>query len=458
MLQRSTAVGLVFCAGMIFAALPALAETGPIVAAPAQSDAATRRSELARLQDEIKLSDETVERLQAEIRGLDADRQKLRTQLVETGSRARETETKVAAAEARLAGLTGDEAGIKTSLKARQGVLIEVIAALQRMGHRPPPALLVRPEDALESVRTAMMLGAVLPQMREQTEALAADLARLTKVRADITAERDSEMQSLQALAEDRKRIDLLVEERQKVLAQQERSLVNEQVRAASLGRDAASLKDLIARMENEIASARKAADQAAASTAALAKQPPVLRPSLAALDNPGRLAPALPFDQAKGLLTLPVTGIVARAFGSDDGNGGQEKGLSLATTGDATVTAPCDGWVVFAGNFRSYGQLLIIDAGGGYHVIMAGMDKINVAQGQFVLTGEPVAAMGSDQARAQGPDDGAETASGAEATTAALNGASGTHQPALYIEFRKDGVSIDPTPWWSNQGEKARG
>src|SRR5206468_3954037 len=123
--------------------------------------------------------DETVERLQAEIRGLDADRQKLRTQLVETGARARDTEAKVAAAEARLAALTSSENGIKTSLKARQGVLIEVIAALQRMGHHPPPALLVRPEDALEAVRTAMMLGAVLPQMREQTQALAADLSEL---------------------------------------------------------------------------------------------------------------------------------------------------------------------------------------------------------------------------------------------------------------------------------------
>ena len=358
----------------------------------------------------------------------------------ETGARARDTEAKVAAAEARLAALTSSENGIKTSLKARQGVLIEVIAALQRMGHHPPPALLVRPEDALEAVRTAMMLGAVLPQMREQTQALATDLSELAKVRADITAERDSEKQALLALAEDRKRIDLLVEERQKVLAQQERSLVNEQVRTATLGRDAASLKDLIARMEKEITSARKAADQAAASTAALAKQPPVLRPSLAALENPGRLAPALPFDQAKGLLTLPVTGSLLRTFGSDDGNGGQEKGLSLQTSGNATVTAPCDGWVVYAGSFRSYGRLLIINAGGGYHVVMAGMARINVNLGQFVLTGEPVGAMGAGE------------------TKVASTAAPVATQSKLYIEFRKDGLSIDPTPWWAQQGEKARG
>ena len=434
---RRTAQALLCAATLIGAVSTARGETSP--APQPAADAASRRSDLSRLEDEIKLSDETVARLQAEIKGLDADRDKLKTQLLETGTRSRETEAKISATEERLAGLSAKEDGIKASLKSRQAVLIEVIAALQRMGRRPPPALLVRPEDALESVRTAMMLGAVLPQMREQTQALATDLARLSKVRADITAERDGEKQSLLALAEDRKRIDLLVEERQKALAQQERSLVNEQVRAASLARDAAGLKDLITRMEKEIASARQAADRAAASSEVLARQPPALRPSLAALDNPGRLAPALPFDQTKGLLLLPVSGSVLKGFGSDDGNGGQEKGLSLATTGDSTVTAPCDGWVVYAGTFRSYGRLLIINAGGGYHVVMAGMARINVNIGQFVLTGEPVGAMGTGEA------------------TVASNAAPAVTQSKLYIEFRKDGVSIDPTPWWA-QGEKARG
>jgi len=429
--------GLLLCAAMIFGASAAGADTRPV---PATTDAATKRSDLARLQDEMKLSDEAVERLEAEIRSLDADRQKLRIQLVETGTRSKETEARVLATEARLAALSGDEDRLKTSLKARRGVLIEVIATLQRMGHRPPPALLVRPEDALEAVRTAMMLGAVLPEMREQTQALATDLTKLAAIRTQITAERDDEKQALQALAEDRKRIDLLVEERQKAMAQQERSLVNEQVRAASLARDASGLKDLIARMEKEIASAQEAAKSAAAATEAMAKQPPVLRPSLAALENPGRLTPALPFDQTKGLLSLPVTGSSLRSFGADDGNGGQEKGLTLATSGDATVTAPCDGWVVYAGNFRSYGRLLIINAGGGYHVVMAGMARINVNLGQFVLTGEPVGAMGAVETKVASASPSAPT------------------QSNLYIEFRKDGLSIDPTPWWAKQGEKARG
>jgi murein hydrolase activator len=116
------------------------------------------------------------------------------------------------------------------------------------------------------------------------------------------------------------------------------------------------------------------------------------------------------------------------------------EKGISLATKAGAQVTTPCDGWVVYSGPFRSYGQLLILNAGGGYHVLIAGMERISVSIGQFVLTGEPVATMG-------------------KTSQVASILATNASQPVLYIEFRKDGTSIDPGPWWAaNTGEKVRG
>jgi septal ring factor EnvC (AmiA/AmiB activator) len=103
-------------------------------------------------------------------------------------------------------------------------------------------------------------------------------------------------------------------------------------------------------------------------------------------------------------------------------------------------VTTPCDGWVVYSGPFRSYGQLLILNAGGGYHVLLAGMERISVNIGQFVLTGEPVGTMG--------------TASQVASILAAA-----PSQPVLYIEFRKDNTPIDPGPWWTaSEGEKVRG
>ena len=132
--------------------------------------------------------------------------------------------------------------------------------------------------------------------------------------------------------------------------------------------------------------------------------------------------------------------GCESRNSAPPDGIGGTEKGLSLSTRPGSQITAPCDGWVVYSGTFRNYGQLLILNAGGGYHVLLAGMERISVDLGQFVVTGEPVAVMGG----------GAQSAA-AIATRSA--------QPVLYVEFRKDGTPVDPGPWWAaSEGEKVRG
>ena len=139
-------------------------------------------------------------------------------------------------------------------------------------------------------------------------------------------------------------------------------------------------------------------------------------------------MSPAIAFASARGLFAFPVNGRKIRDFGGSDGAGGVEKGISLAVRAGAQVTTPCDGWVVYAGPFRSYGQLLILNAGGGYHVLIAGMERISVNIGQFVLTGEPVATMGSTSQVAS-----------ILATTAS--------QPVLYVEFRKDGTPIELRP-----------
>jgi septal ring factor EnvC (AmiA/AmiB activator) len=134
------------------------------------------------------------------------------------------------------------------------------------------------------------------------------------------------------------------------------------------------------------------------------------------------------------------VNGVRIRDFGVPDSLGGIEKGLSIATRAGAQVTSPCDGWVVYAAPFRNYGQVLILNAGDGYHVILAGMERISVNVGQFVLTGEPVAVMGSG-------------------SHVAATLTSGSSKPVLYVEFRKDGTPIDPSPWWAkSEGEKVRG
>jgi septal ring factor EnvC (AmiA/AmiB activator) len=404
-------------------------DTADNTAQPAAETAAPdqkAKRELQILREEQRKAAEVETRLKTEIEAIGKDRSKLNEALIDAAARVRTFETQIANREGRIATLDDNERAIRASLSERRAVIAEVLAALQRIGRRPPPALMVRPEDALQSVRTAMLLGGVLPEMRVEAETLIADLTELVRVRKEIAAEVEQSRRDLAALAQDRQRMTLLVEERQKKQADTERALASERERAADLGRRAETLQELIAKLEQESsAAAREAARNA--------------RPSLAALKDPGRLAPAVAFASAKGVLPLPVNGVKIREFGASDRLGGTEKGLSISTRAGAQVTAPCDGWVVYAGPFRSYGQLLILNAGGGYHVLLAGMERISVDLGQFVLTGEPVAVMG------------------AGAQTAALV-AVGAGQPVLYVEFRKDGIPVDPGPWWATNGEKVRG
>ncbi len=413
---------------------------------PTNPDLETRQTELRGLEDTLDQSDQQRRKIEGEIEGLRNDRARLNAALITTTARVSAAEAKITAAETRLADLTGSEAATRRSLESRKAVIGEVLAALQRMGRSLPPALLVDPEDMLQAVRTSMLLGAVLPEMRDEAEALAADLSDLVRLRHAIASERDSLRHEVADLVHERQRLAALVDARQAALGTAEQALAAEQDRARDIAQQAANLKQLIARTESEVAGAAHAAEEARKADAAskLAEAETGGAPTKAILSpfkDTARLAPAIAFADAKGLLSMPVAGTVIKSYGAPDGFGGTEKGLFIATRPGAVVALPSDGWIAFSGPYRSYGQLLIVNVGGGYYVVLAGMERINVEVGQFVLAGEPVATMGA----------------GAAKTAAAI--AIGAAQPILYVEFRKDGAAIDPSPWWAKSDvQKVRG
>src|SRR5580704_16194690 len=392
-----------------------------------------REQELEATRAQQKSSTELQQQLKATIAALGQDRSKLNAQLIDGAAQVRTVETRIADAEARLRPLDARDQQIRGSLDSRRAEVVEVLAALQRAGRRTPPALLVRPEDALQSLRTAILLGAVVPELRARAESLANDLTELVALRKSIGAERDRLASDRDRLREDQTRLAALVDERQRKQSDVEKDLETEGARAVALSKQVDSLQGLISKMEQDLKSAAKAAAVASQQGTPNTADG---KPNVGGLKNPARLSPAVAFASAKGLLALPVNGVKIREFGGSDGAGGVEKGISLTTRAGAQVTTPCDGWVVYAGPFRSYGQLLILNAGGGYHVLIAGMERISVNIGQFVLTGEPVATMGTTTSQV--------------ASIIAANAS----QPVLYIEFRKDGTPIDSGPWWAaNEG-----
>ena len=426
-------------------AVPLRAETPAPTDAPANQRAAEerdRRAEnLKRVQDALAASPGQRAQFESELAAIGSDRSKLDAALLDAGRQAQATEERLSRLEERLKAMSESEAAIRHSLQARRGIVAEILAALQRMGRRPPPAVLVSPEDMLAAIRTSMLLGAVVPELRGEVDTLAADLAEMIRLRGLIAQDKEGLSNDLAGWAREQQRLQALIAARRARQAEVESGLTAERKRAAELGAQAKSLKDLMDRTEAEVAAAKRSADEA---KAAAEREARATRERFAAAEtrDPARLAPKVRFADARGEVPRPVSGRLARGFNQPDGNGGTTRGVSFTTRPKAVVSSPADGWVQFAGPFRSYGQLLIINAGDGYYLLLAGMDQISVEVGQFVLAGEPIGSMGE---RGAGPP-----------------GTEG--DPALYVEFKKDGGSIDPEPWWAKSpnntvlGEKVRG
>ena len=404
--------------------------------AEAPADLASRHTETSgeyeRITSELSLSDARQKTLADEIARIRKDNASITTALIQAAKTEKKLAEDVAGMESRLSDLQEQQDSIRLSLSERRGVLAEVLGALQRMGLNPPPAILVRPEDALSSVRSAILLGAVVPELRTDTTTLLADLKELSRVGETIASERARLVAAMAEQAEGRTRLSLLLDEKQKLQTGSEQTLKAEQLRAAKLASKAGNLKDLIASLESGMQAAREAAE-----TARLAEEARVQREAQSAeraVPEGNRLTSAAPFPALHGLLSLPVSGKKVLAFGHVDDAGVTAFGDTVRTQSGAIVTAPSDATVLYAGAFRSYGQLLILDAGGGYHVVLAGLGRITVSQGQTVLAGEPVGAMGETRIASVSSDESVNA------------------QAELYIEFRKDQKPVDPAPWWQER------
>jgi len=387
---------------------------GPNAPTPAEID--SRRLELRQLENGVDAAQSRSRSLAGAVVDLAASREKLKRRLLDATTALQQTETQAAEIETRIAGLAQDEKKLAEALAGRRDDIAKILTILQRMGRKPPPALLTRPQDMLDALRGGLALETALAPIRTQAKALQADLAALVSLREQLGREQTRLDATSARLKTQQEELTSTIAARQRELAGAQSELQAENDRSRSLSRQTTTLRDLIRRLE------ARGAKQSAAGAAR--------EPAVAPIGDAGRLASGVAFQDLKGKLQLPAVGAIVRRYGAPNVDGA-EKGVSIATRDNAIVVAPSDGEVSFAGPYRNYGQLLIINAGGGYYVVLAGMKRASVNVGQFVLAGEPVAVMGD----------------GAAQTTATI--AIGASKPILYVEFRKHGASIDPGPWW---------
>ncbi len=248
--------------------LPAAAQVLPAAAEVAGSPPETtspdaikqREQELEDTRAQQKSAAELQQKLRADIAAIGQDRSKLNQRLIDIAGQVRGVETRIGDAEVRMRPLDTREQQIRSSLDSRRSEIVEVLATLQRAGRRMPPALLVRPEDALQSLRTAMLLGAVVPELRGRAEKLAGDLGELISVRKTIASERDKLAVDRDSLRDDQTRLAALIDERQRKQSAIEKDMEAEGARAIALSQQVDSLQGLIAKMEQDLKSAAQAA------------------------------------------------------------------------------------------------------------------------------------------------------------------------------------------------------
>lgn len=404
-------------------------------AAPAATDEPTETpptaADLEAVEATISLTQERIDALKAEIAEMEGDRTRQNAALIAAAQRVKLAEIEVADVEERLSTLIVSEFEVRGRLDGSNAEIANVLAALERISLNPPPALIVDPDDALGSARSAMLIAAIVPQLTARAAAVTADLQALTEIKTQALAEEATLRANYSVLDEERLRIATLIAARRQGIDMRSAELAAEEAEAEALAARAATLQELIGTLSDRVTSVSTAA---AAANAAVDPDAPVLTAEAIqlALANTARTEPAIPFGAAKGYLAMPANGVNVVDYGAGDGFGGISHGISVVTRADAQVVAPADGWVLYKGPYLNYGQIVILNSGQNYTVLLAGLQTVTVDIGQFVQMGMPLGTMGSRTI-------------GRSVTTKA-----GADQPTLYIELRQNNEPVDPTGWWA--------
>ena len=410
---------------------PAVADPPAPDAAPVAEPAPPTQSDLEAVEASISLSQQRIDELKAEIAAMEGDRTQQNAALIAAAQRVKLAEIEVADVETRLSDLIVAELEVRGRLDGSNAEIANVLAALERISLNPPPALIVDPDDALGSARSAILIAAIVPQLRAKADSVTADLTELTRIKTAALAEEATLRANHAVLEEEQLRIATLIAARKQGIGVRTAQLQAEEEQAETLAARASSLKELVDSLSAQVTSVSTAA---AAADAALDPDQPVLSAAAIelALANSARTEPAIPFGAARGYLTMPANGVNVLNYGASDGFGGINQGISLVTRAEAQVVAPADGWVLYKGPYLNYGQIIILNTGQGYTALLAGLETVTVDIGQFVQMGMPLGTMGSRTI-------------GRTVTTNA-----GADQPTLYIELRQNNEPVDPTGWWA--------
>lgn len=364
----------------------------------------------------------------AERAGIEASR--LALERVEAAAKLQQADAATLGVAARIDALAAKRRDAERRLKARAAGMQPLLPLIERLSLYPVETLLATPAPPEAALRGLMVLRALSRQMEIEAEALRRDQAELDAAREELAAEapRLAEARAAQsrAAASLDRQIAAAHAERAKAEAEASRAASETAGAAARMETLRGVLGALKAQARADAARARQEAERAERP-----KRPPeaqAARQRAAMLVRPAGAGSIASGGLPAGQLQAPVTGVVVKGWGQET-EAGPATGLSYHAPPAARVVSPCGGRVVFADTFRSYGLLLIVDCGGGFHVVLSGFDRLDVKLGQTVVAAEPVGVMPSWEP------------------------GSTANRPALYVELRHGGQPVDPASWRGSRG-----
>ncbi len=368
----------------------------------------------------------TPQEAEAQLRAVQAEEQRLAADRVAAASRLQRLESATGAAANQVAELARRQREEEARLQARSAELAPMLPVMERLALYPAETLLAVPLPPEDAVRGLLVLGAIGRQLEADAASVRASQAEAARLRRQTEAELPHLAAAQNEQARAAAALDAQLGQAREKRHAAEDAATEAARRAEAEAARAETLRAALARLEAE----RHAAEARARAEATTARQKLDSDAAAAAHRRQEALArPAGPgLGEARGQLTAPVAGSVRRGWG-DGGDSGQANGVTYSAAPGARVVSPCSGRVVFASPFRSYGLLLIVDCGGGWHAVLAGLDHFDAQAGQAVREGEPVGVMPGWDPRAGGP------------------------RPGLYLELRKGGQPVNPGPYLRARG-----
>ncbi len=319
----------------------------------------------------------------------------LRTRLIKLAAQETAGVAKARNAAARLATLNAAESALKARAGANDRSLTRLLAGLQNYQRDPPPALLVSPKSAKDAVNAAILMRAITPELERRARVLADDGRRLNALRREILLVDGDFLGAEHDVADHRAEMDALAEEKGRLEGRLDPGLRSETEAAVRLGTTAGSL------------------DELAKNAAALSATPPSSA------------------EQALTRMTPPVSGALVRRYGQAFPGHGRSEGWSWSAAPGALVVSPADGRIVYAGPLKGWGSVVILKSPGGYHLVLAGLERVSAHVGGEMVSGEPVGRI----ARPSGATPGKPAPA-----------------PELYLEIRKAAQPIDPAPFFAGK------